>query len=155
MDGPAGGLVGHGQVVDGVAEHVEHAPERFLADGNGDGLTRIDGGHAAGEAVGRVHGQGAHPVVADVLLDLDDEVGAVAAVDAEGVVDGGQLVGRELDVDHGADDLDDASLGGSGSDHDGAPSEVAQDLERKRSRRSASSGPAPGLVRRSKARPSA
>ena len=88
--------------VDRVAEHVEDAAERRLADRHRDRARRcrrtVD---AAREAVGRGHGHGAHPVVAEVLLDLADERILALALDLDGVVDGRQLAGRELDVDDG------------------------------------------------------
>ena len=76
----------------GVAEHVEEAAERGLADGHRDGRPGVDDLHAAGEAVGGVHGDGAHLVVAQVLLHLADDFVALALADAdlEGVVDGRQ-----------------------------------------------------------------
>ena len=68
--------------------------------------------HAALHAVGRLHRDGAHAVLAEVLLDLDDDVDRPGAarpsrLDAHGVVDRRQVAVRELDVDDRADDLDD------------------------------------------------
>ena len=64
-----------------------------------------------GEPVGRVHGDGAHAVVAEMLLHLGDELDRRVAVllgraDAERAVDRGQAVGEDR-VDHDALDLDD------------------------------------------------
>ena len=71
--------------------------------------------HAALQAVGRLHRDGADAVLAEVLLDLADDVdrrGAAdaGAVDAERVVDRRQVSALELHVDDRADDLDDACL---------------------------------------------
>ena len=78
MDGPAGvDVLGHGPVVDRVAEEVEDAAEAALADGNGDGLAGVHGLCAALEAVGGAHGDAAHHVVADLLRDLRHELFAV------------------------------------------------------------------------------
>ena len=63
---------------------------------------------AAREAVGSGHGDGAHPVVAQVLLDLDDQ-GIALALDLDRVEDCGQLPGRKLDVDHRAGDRNHSS----------------------------------------------
>ncbi len=61
------------------------------------------------EAVGGFHGDGAHLVVAEVLLHLADHlVLALADADLEGVVDGRDLV-REPDVDDRPDHLDDCA----------------------------------------------
>ena len=71
----------------------------------------VDRFHAALHAVGRLHRDRSHAVLAQVLLDLDDDVDRLAAfavrLDADGVVDLGQVAAFELDVDDRADDLDD------------------------------------------------
>ena len=63
-------------LVDRLAEQVEDAPERDVADRHGDRAAGVDHLGAAGDAVGGVHGDRAHAVVAEVLLDLADEVRA-------------------------------------------------------------------------------
>ena len=60
-------------VVHRIAEHVPDAPERLLADRNGDRLSGVDDVDAAREAVGRVHRDGADAVVAEMLLHLRDQ----------------------------------------------------------------------------------
>ena len=71
--------------------------------------------HAAHEAVGRVHGDGAHDAFTEVLRDLEHEV-VLLAVD-RGLVSVSalrmlrQLARRELDVDDGSDDLGDLAFG--------------------------------------------
>jgi peptide chain release factor 1 len=103
---------GHGaHFVNRIAQHVHDAPQGLFAHGHRDGRARVFGVHAARQAVGRAHGHGAHGVVAQVLLHLERQVNVdllaahlVFARDLEGVVDGRQLAGRELDVHHGADD---------------------------------------------------
>ena len=99
-------------LVDRLAEQVEDAPERDAADRHGDRAAGVDDLGAARDAVGRVHGDRAHAVVAQVLLDLADEVGAdvlVAGVEAlagdgDRRVDLRQLV-REDGLDDDALDL--------------------------------------------------
>ena len=79
----------------------------MVADGDGDGLAKEVDLHAAHEAVGRVHGDGAHRVLADVLLAFEHHALAVGAHYLKGVVDlreGGFTV-LKIDIDHGADDL--------------------------------------------------
>ena len=95
-------------LVDRLAEQVEDAAERRLADGHRDRAAGVADLGAAREAVGGVHGHGAHAVVAEVLLHLADErllLAAALDVDLERVVDVGQVVGREGGVDHDALDL--------------------------------------------------
>ena len=62
-------LVAH---VDRLAQQVEDAPERDVADRHGDRAAGVDDLHAAGQAVGGVHGDRADAVVAEVLLHLAD-----------------------------------------------------------------------------------
>ena len=76
------------------------------------GAPRVDDTHPAAHAVGRLHRDRAHAVLAEMLLDLRDDVDRVAGIarlrhDADGVIDRRQVPAREFDVDHGADDLDD------------------------------------------------
>ena len=75
------------------------------------GAAGVDHLHAAAHAVGRLHRDGADAVLAEMLLDLADHVDRLAAGSgrhhAHGVVDRRQLPAFELDVDDGADDLDD------------------------------------------------
>ena len=93
--------------VDRLAEHVEDAAERRAADRHRDRAAGVDDLHAAGEAVGRVHRDRAHAVVAEVLLHLADEDAVLAAVDRDRVVDLGELLGED-GLDHDALDLLDA-----------------------------------------------
>ena len=57
-------------LVAGLAEHVEDASENPLAHGDGDRLAKGADGHAALQTLGGGHGEGADPVLAEVLLDL-------------------------------------------------------------------------------------
>ena len=108
--------------VDRLAEQVEDAPERRLADRHGDRAAGVDHLDAAREAVGRVHRDRAHAVVAEVLLDLADEHALARrradprglllgrgrrARDGDRVVDLRQPVGED-GLDHDALDLLDA-----------------------------------------------
>ncbi len=69
--------------VDRFAEQVEDAPERRLADGNGDRRAGVDDLEAAREPVGGVHRDRAHAVIAEVLLDLaHEQVAAGLGADA-------------------------------------------------------------------------
>ena len=100
-------------LVDRVAEDVEDAAERDVADGHGDRAAGVDDLHAAREAVRHVHGDRADAVVAEVLLHLADERPAVAgALDGDRVVDLGELVGEHGLDDHALDLLDPAVVAG-------------------------------------------
>jgi hypothetical protein len=63
-----------------LAEHVQDAAQRRLADGHRDGLPGVAHRHAAREAVRRRHGDRADLATADVLLHLGDELDVLAAL---------------------------------------------------------------------------
>ena len=93
-----------------LAQHVQHAAERLGPHRHRDRRAGVDGFHPALHAVGRLHRDGPHAALAEVLLDFDDHVDGVAARgshDADGVVDVGQVPVGEFDVHDRSDDLDD------------------------------------------------
>ena len=99
-------------LVDRLAEDVQDAAEGLAADRHRDRRAGVDGLHAADHAVGRLHGDAADLVLADVVRHFDDDVDGhlseLAVVDdADGVVDRRKMSFLELDVDGRADDLDD------------------------------------------------
>src|SRR5712691_4383783 len=105
------------RLIHGLARDIEDAAQRLLAHGDRDRLAHVIDWHAAGEPVGRRHGNGTHAALAQVLGNLEnqlggirEDVGAARAGHLEGVVDRGQLAHLELNVDHGADDLDNLAL---------------------------------------------
>ena len=90
---------------------LKRRPSVPLPTGTEIGAPGVDDVGAARNAVGRVHRDGPHGVVAEMLLHLGDQVDRRAPVgcrdrDAERVVDLGQLVGED-GVDDDALDLDD------------------------------------------------
>src|SRR5688500_7743917 len=104
-------LDGTVRVVNRLAQHVEHPAERLWTYRHRDWSAGVDGLHPARHAVGRLHRDGPHPVLAQMLLDFCDHVdlldaGAALGHDAVGVVDLRQPL-AELDVDDRADDLND------------------------------------------------
>ena len=101
-------------VVDRLAEDVEDSTQRALADRDSDRSAGVLRGRAAGQTVCGGHGDAADPVIAQMLLDLADDLDAVAAHDFYGVVDARQPSGREFDVDDRAGDLDHAAGGRAG-----------------------------------------
>jgi hypothetical protein len=113
VDGPSFQVGGERLAfVYGLAQQVEQAAQRGLADGHGDRQARVHHFHASRQTVGGIHGHRAHLVVAQVLLDLGDEMdppGPRVDVDLKRVVDPRQLVPK-LDVDHRPDDLYDLAF---------------------------------------------
>ena len=87
-----------GEVVDRLADDVHEPTERLLADGDRHRLPGVGDHDPAREPVGRVHGDGADLVVAEVLLHLADQLGDLAVAlqrDRDRVVDRRELV-REV-----------------------------------------------------------
>src|SRR5581483_8474620 len=97
--------------VDGLAEHVKDSPEGLRSHWHANRPTRVGGYITALKSVGSGHCHGTHPVVAEVLLHLNDEMRAILAWDVNCIVDFGELVGRELYVHDWPDDLHDGSIG--------------------------------------------
>ena len=92
-------------LVDRLADDVEDAAERRVADRHRDRPAGVGDRAAADQALGRVHRDGAHGRLAEVLGDLEHQALAVV-VGFERVQDLRQLA-VELHVDDGADDLGD------------------------------------------------
>src|SRR5690606_14227074 len=89
---------------------VENAAQHALTHRHGDRSTRVNGGHAALKTLGGRHRDRASDTAAEVLLDLERQQLLFASdleIDGERLVDGRDGVLGELDVDDGADDLDD------------------------------------------------
>ncbi len=88
-----------------------------MAGPTGTVIGRAGVGHglAADQAFGGVHGDGAHGVLAQVLGDLQHQAeglaGLLVGVGGLQRVEDRRQVAVELDVDDGADDLDDAARG--------------------------------------------
>ena len=89
--------------VDRLADDVEHAAERRLADGHFHARAGVHGDAAALQPVGGKERDAANRIVAELLHRLHDDA-ALAGVHLNGVVDLRQLSGRELHVHHRADD---------------------------------------------------
>ena len=89
--------------VDRLADDVEHAAERRLADGHFHARAGVHGDTATLQPVGGKERDAAHRVVAELLHRLHDDA-ALTGVHLDGVVDLRQLSGRELHVHHRADD---------------------------------------------------
>jgi hypothetical protein len=98
------------ELVHRLADHVQHAAERRGTHRHRDLAARVDDLRAAHHAVGGMHADAAHAVVAQVLLHLDDHVDlrVALALDVERLVDRRDRR-VELDVDDRADHLDDAT----------------------------------------------
>ncbi len=107
--------------VEHLAGHVEHVALGDVADGDADRRTRVGDDSAADQAVGRLEGDRADERVTQVLCDLEGQsegllpLALTGQVDVDGqrVVDLGDGVGRELDVDDGADHAGDTAHAGS------------------------------------------
>jgi hypothetical protein len=106
------GVADGAALVDRLADNVHDAAERHRADGDADLVAGVAHRLAAGEAVGRVHGDRAHGRFAEVLGDLEDQARTVIVG-----LERRQYLGQrtfERNVDDGTDDLADAAGGGGG-----------------------------------------
>ena len=107
VDGAARLVRHRAGLVDRLADHVDDAPERAVADRNRDRLAGVGHLLAAHQAFGGVHRDGAHGRFAEMLGDLEHQ--ALALVLGLQRVEDRRQVAVELHVDDGADDLGDAS----------------------------------------------
>ncbi|OQB83995.1 MAG: hypothetical protein BWX88_03018 [Planctomycetes bacterium ADurb.Bin126] len=107
LDGP--------EVVDGLAQKVEHATQDAGADRHFDRPAGVADRRAAVEAVGGAQGHTADPPAAQVLLHLAGQVKLDVVeirIHPQGVVDGRDALLGELGVKRRADHLDDLALCG-------------------------------------------
>ena len=74
VDRPALCCVNRSPAVDRVAEQVEDATQRFLADRHAHRAAGVDDRHPPNQPVGRSQGHAPNPVAAEVLLDLAGQV---------------------------------------------------------------------------------
>jgi hypothetical protein len=56
-----------------LADDVHDAPERFIAHRHGDRLARVGDRCTANEPLRRIHGDGAHGILAQVLGDFEHQ----------------------------------------------------------------------------------
>ena len=95
-------------VVNGLAEHVEYAPEAFRSDRNLDWRACVHSLHAAHETIGRAHGDAAGYAVAKMLHDFNHEVDiytAGLALDCDCVQDLREFPRRKFNIYDRSDDL--------------------------------------------------
>ncbi len=107
MNGAAGRGVDRTGFVDRLADDVHDTAQRFVADRHRDGLAQIAHFDAARQTFGRVHGDGAHSVLTQMLGDFEHEAVAVV-VGFQRVQDGRQVV-VERDVHNGTHNLGNAA----------------------------------------------
>ncbi len=91
--------------VDGLADNVQHPPQRSLADRNRNRDTRIPHGHIAHQSLGRVHGDRPYLVLSEVLRNLQNQPLAIFSIDFERIQDRGQFSASEVNVYDRAHDL--------------------------------------------------
>ena len=92
-----------------LADHIHDAAERAGTDRDGNGLPGIGYFLAAHQTLARIHRDGADRRFAEMLGDFEHQTMALV-LRFQGIEDRGQMI-LEVHVDHGADDLGDASDG--------------------------------------------
>ena len=115
MNGPLLSRIHRTHVVHRLADDVQHAAQRLVADRNFDAVAQADGLHAAHHAVGGLQRDGAHAAFADVLRHFHHHVDGDAGIkafagDVDGRVDDGNLVLGKLNVDGRSGHLDDLAF---------------------------------------------
>ena len=107
------GAVKGAAFVHGVTQHIEDAAQHALPHRHFNGVPRIPHGHAAAQAVRGAHGHGAHPAVADVLLDFQHQGLAFSVnfiVHFQRIEQGRKRFSLgKIRIDHGADDLNESA----------------------------------------------
>src|SRR5438128_687277 len=100
-------------LVHSITDNVEDATHSPFAHRHGDGAAAIDDIEAALHPFGGAHRDGAHPIVAKMLLHFEGEFAAAGArhvvFHGEGVVNGGEAA-VEFHVHNRTDDLNDFSF---------------------------------------------
>ena len=91
-------------LVNGLANDVHDTAKGGGTDGDTDGGAGVDDLLATDKTLSTVHGNSADRVLAEVGSDLEDETTTVEVDDLEGVEDGGEVFGLELNVDDSTDD---------------------------------------------------
>ncbi len=100
-------LCGISRFVDRLADHVDDAPERAVADRNRDRRAGVAYFLAAHQTFAGIHGDGAHGRFAEMLGDFEHQ--AIALVVGLQRVENRRQMTVEVHVDDGADDLGDTS----------------------------------------------
>ena len=102
---------GVGHAIDGLADDVKKATVDVFAHRHGDRSTQGDHLGATLQAVGAVHGDGAHGVFANILLAFKHYLGAIWTHHHKGIVNVGEGdIVIKSNIDHSADDLGDFSF---------------------------------------------
>lgn len=109
VDGTGLGRFDGAAFVDGLADDVQDAAQRRVADRNHDRAAGILDRQATDQTFGRVHGDGADGVLAQVLGHFQHQ--ALAVVLGFQSVQNRRKLTVELHVDDGADHLRDFSIG--------------------------------------------
>ena len=92
------------QVVQGLPFYIEQAPQRFAPYGDCDWSAGINSFSTALNSIGRRKGEAAYPIVSYMLLYFQDQLAAVLR-DFDSIIQGRQLIWRELYINHGTDYL--------------------------------------------------
>ena len=99
--------------IHGLAQQVHDTPERRLADGDGDGRAHVAHLGVANQPDGRVHRDGSHAAVAQMLGHLKDEVERFVVQQRirgfQRMEEPWAVAVRELHIHHRAQHLDDAA----------------------------------------------
>jgi hypothetical protein len=108
-------------LIDGLTDNVHDSTEGLGTDGDGDGCASVDNLLTSNETIGTFHGDTSTGVLTQVLGHFEDESTTFGSLlvtfelNVEGVQNGGQVGGVELNIDNGTNDgldLTDGQVGG-------------------------------------------
>ena len=85
-------------IIDGIAQYVKHPAQRLRTDWNADRAAGVYDREPPLKTCGASHGDPAHRVRSDVLLDLYDEAFFFPHPNVQRVVDAGQIPRWELGI---------------------------------------------------------
>src|SRR5260221_5217806 len=107
MDGAVAFRFDRPGFIDRLADHIHDAAKRARTQRHHDRVAGVSDFLTTDQTFGCIHRDGAHGEFAEMLRDLEHQT--VAAVLRLERVENGRQMSLELHVDHGADDLRDAS----------------------------------------------
>lgn len=91
-------------LVNGLTNNIHDTTQSCLSDGNLNGSTGIDDLGTTDETLGTVHSNGTDRVLTEMGRDFQNEATTLEVLDLEGIEDGREVVGVELDIDDGTND---------------------------------------------------
>ena len=104
MDRPSLASLNGAQIVQGLTENIKQASQGSMPHGDRDRCPGIDSLGTARQAIGGGHSETANPVIADMLLCLEDNLVPISG-DLNSIIDCRQRIRWKLYIYHRTNDL--------------------------------------------------